>query len=388
MGANSNLSERKIGRKAMDCFEGLESFSAHQTITSGPTYVEADVTYKKPNKVTVEYTEYQDPLEELEIDISGGAEFTSEELQNSLILYNGKKTWLHNRTQNTAIQKRGRSVPSPFGKTEVLAEVGFLSNLTGDFLLKQQGKGKVNDKAVHRLNLKPKVSRRSYFLKEEVFVLQKASLALDAETGFPLKITYHPGPQSVYSSPREGRQITVEYTDLQFNTTSDEQYEFDPTRVGKVFTEKPVPTEELNEEIDLSLDISAFEEAGLEPLTPTTSLFVNDTDDKLYFSLTLVDSDASGEQVPSTIQCLAGNHLSPEMKRHRSFVFDKGSEISIDNVEGQIADRAKQIREKLPEGLDQDMYEIGWEKQGEFYYLLGQGIDRSKMIEIAEQAYQ
>ncbi len=375
---------KEIAARAGKKFEQLKSFSADQEITAGGLRVTGRVKFRKPRSVAVEYEEYESPIEDFEIEVSGGPEFSGDDLVGSRLIHKGQNTWIHLVGKNTAIKKDGKWLYSPFAGVDVIGQLNFLPSLVSDFLLKDDGEGKINGRPVDRISLKPKQSRRSLFLKDEVFNLSKAELAVDQEHGLPLKITYYPGEgdQLRFSSSRGG-PVHVEYSNYDIDGPEEMNFEFQPSKVDRVFEENLLSKEEFVDNCPVPVPFSTIEDKGYELATEDLSLFQDQKNQRAYSSLVFVASDEKPGQRTTSLQLLVGNYLSREMTRHRSFLSENGEEIELDGQTAQISDRGERVRNRLPEEWDREIHEIGWQKDDAFYYLMGQGTERDDLLEIA-----
>ncbi len=374
--------EREVAQKAMVAYQSCDSFKANQTVTAGQIYVQAAVTFKKPRKVELEYSSYQDPVFELEEKLTGGPEFTTQDLITMRIIYDGKNTWFHHRQSDLTIKRLGKVVPSPLGRTEVMAQIGFLSNLTADFLLRDEDEGTVNGREVRRLGLKPKARRRSLFLKEEIFELERATLALDTETWFPVKIT-------TYSSFPES-QITVEYQDVKMNGIKDANFDFQPPGEAKVFKEKVLKFENLKQKLPFQIKTSRIGAGGEYELSSDKIHVIMSEDGKrayttLNFYQTPGDKNRGGYglTLPHGYELKVGNYLSKNMNRRQAFLAENGERINLRDIKATLANRGEKVKDHLPHIDQLHIYEIGWQKEEVFYFLLGQGIDREELVCIA-----
>lgn len=372
---------RDFALKTGQAYDNLESFECNQEITAGNLRIQAHLGFKKPRQLTVEYEEFSNPLEEFETKLFGGPEFNGNDLENSKIIYDGKSTWLHMPSKDTAIKKEGKNLYSPFGGVDIIGQLEFLTTLVKDFLLKDDGTGEINGRKVHRLGLKPKVTQRSLFLKDEVFSLDRAKLAVDTETHLPLKITYHPGQREQLRFPSsQGGPLFVEYSNYQVDKLTEKNFEFDSSKIDLTFEQKYFSEDEFSQEFPIPLDLEKIEEEGFKPMGDRLSMMVNQEKDRAYASIGFLSS--SKEEGKSSLQILAGNYLSREMNRHRAYLSENGEETEVGKEKVKVADRGKSLQEQLPENLDRSILEVGGQIEESFYYLLGQGVDRERLLEI------
>jgi len=165
----------------MTSYEVLESFTATEIITAGSICVEARVRYRKPGMITVEYRHYEDPLTAFEERYAGGAEFVAAELTGMQFMHDGHVTWIYDAKNNVVIRKPGQTLYSPLRGASAIAEIGFLHDLTRDFLLRDGGAEMIHGRSAHLLEMKPKVRQRSLLLKEEIFPMPWSRTSFEAE---------------------------------------------------------------------------------------------------------------------------------------------------------------------------------------------------------------
>jgi outer membrane lipoprotein-sorting protein len=376
----------ELARNAISAYETLKGFTATQKIIAGPIHSEARLRFKSPNKVTVEYKSYQNPLVDFEEELAGGAEFLADELIGMQLIHNGVETWLHDGKNDVAICKSGRVLYAPLPGTTVIAEFGFLAALTHDFLLRDEGEEEIEGRKAQRLGLKPKVSHRSSLLKEEVFPVEKASLALDAETFFPLRITYvpsHPSTLSYLLGP--GTSITIEYLDVRLGEIDEKAFSFDPPEGTRVFREQIVPGEALNETLPFIVPLGKLEEeAELKLYGKQATVTINEAKDRAYALLAFAPSEDRDDEDSYALSLRVGNYLSLNMNRRRATLSEHGEKILLEGVSAHLFDRGKKLKEKIPQAPERSILEIGWEDGGVFWFILAENLERDRLVEIAE----
>lgn len=380
-------SVRELAQAAMSAYERLEGFEANQRISAGPIQAEARVRFRKPGKITAEYRSYQDPLVEFEERFAGSVEFVADELVGVQLFYDGHGTWLYEVKNEVALYKPGRALYSPLPGTNSLAEIGFLRDLTHDFLLRDAGEETIGQRAAYRLGIKPKTRYRSLLLKEEVFPLQEATLALDAETRFPLRITYTPiSPSTLAFLVGPSTSITIEYTDLILNKVDEERFSFTPPEGARVFREEQVPREALEEVLPFAVPVSVFEEHGRYTLYEDhATVTINDEKNRAYAVFTLVPSQDldPDEQPRHTLTVRVGNYLSRNMSRRRALISEQGEAIPLGQVPAKCLDRGALIEDRLPKAARRSIREVGWEQDGIYWFLLGEELEKEALIELA-----
>ena len=385
-------SAKEVARAAMLAYEALESFEATQKISAGAISAEARIRYKKPNKITVEYRTYQDPLSEFEERVVGGVEFIADELIGMQLVYDGHGTWLYEAKNGVAIHKLGRTLFPPLRGTNVLAEIGFLHGLTRDFLLRDEGVESIAGLSAYRLGLKPKEPHRSLLLKEEDFPLKKATVTLDAKTSFPLKITYYPSSVStLFYLVGPSTPVTIEYADLRLNKVDEERFSFKPPEGTRVFREKMVSQDTLNEELPFAVPLDNLEQhLGYKLYGNRVTVTINDDKDRAYALLALVPSqkeESEGstgpDREPHILSLRVGNYLSRNMSRRRAFLSEQGEKLALGDTTAQFLDRGTLLKDQFTEAAVRNILELGWEKDGVYWFLLGEELEKTTLIDVA-----
>jgi len=378
---------RELARQAMSAYDALESFEATQKISAGPIHAEARVRFKKPDKITVEYRSYQNPVSEFEERFIGAVEFVADELVGMQLIYDGQGTWLYEAKNDVALYKLGRTLYSPLPWTNTLAEIGFMRDLTRDFLLRDEGEETIAGRSARRLGVKPKTQHRSFLLKEEIFPMKKATLTLDEQTAFPLRISYKPASSSALSLlVGPSTLVTVEYSDVVLDKVDEDRFSFAPPDDARVFREELVSKDTLEDVLPFSVPLSVFEEHGGYTLHgDRVAAVLNEGQDRGYATLTLVSAqDAQNdERLKNTLTVRVGNYLSRNMSRRRAMLSEKGESTSLDDVAARFLDRGALVQEQLPETPTRSMMELGWERDGVYWFLLAEEAEKEALIELA-----
>ncbi len=89
-------------------YEELKSFEADQEINTGGLSIKSHVKFKKPRKLVVEYDQYRNPFEDFEIQVSGGPEFSGDDLSEARLVYDGRFTWVHLINKDAVYKKEGK----------------------------------------------------------------------------------------------------------------------------------------------------------------------------------------------------------------------------------------------------------------------------------------
>lgn len=374
----------EIARAAMAAYEATDSFEATEIITAGSIRVEARVRHKKSGKITVEYRSYQDHLAEFEERYIGGAEFVADELIGMQLVYDGNSTWIYDAKNNVATRKLGRRLYSPLRGVNALAEIGFLRDLTRDFLLQDGGEETIGGRPAYRLNLKPKVRQRQLLLKEEGFPIKKATVALDQETLFPLRIEFYPGESSIlFYLVGPSTPITIEYKDLRLEMIADERFSFTPSDGMRVFTEESVLQEAFAEKLPFAVPLAALNEHGGYSLyDDRATVTINEEGNRAYAMLALISQEGEADN-KSGLSLRVGNYLSLGMNRRRALLAEQGELISLGDIQARFLDRGALVKEQLPETMERSVVEVGWERDGVHWFLLGEGMEKEALIDAA-----
>ena len=378
---------RELARQAMSAYDVLESFEATQKISAGPIHAEARIRFKKPDKITVEYRSYQNPVSDFEERFTGAVEFVADELVGMQLIYDGQGTWLYEAKNDVALYKLGRTLYSPLPWTNTLAEIGFLRDLTRDFLLRDEGEETIAGRSARRLGLKPKTQHRSFLLKEEIFPMKQATLTLDEQTAFPLRISYKPISSSALSLlVGPSTLVTVEYSDVILDKVDEDRFSFAPPDDARVFREELVSKDTLEDVLPFSVPLSVFEEHGGYTLHgDRVAAVLNEGTDRGYAIFTLVSAqDAQNdERLKNTLTVRIGNYLSRNMSRRRAMLSEKGESTSLDDVAARFLDRGALVQEQLPETSTRSIVELGWERDGVYWFLLAEEVEKEALIELA-----
>jgi hypothetical protein len=242
------------------------------------------------------------------------------------------------------------------------------------------------------LEMKPKVRQRSLLLKEEIFPMKKVTVALDQETFFPLRIVFHPVESSVlFYLVGPSTPITIEYKDLLFDKVDEARFAFTPLGGVRVFTEATLTQEAFAEKVSFDVPLQALrEQIGYELYGDHVTLTLCEENDRAYAHLTLVPPDEDKEDSRSRALSLrVGNYLSLNMNRRRALLAEQGEPIALGEIDAKLLDRGRLLKEDLPtgdipEGIERSIIEIGWEQDGVYWFLLGEGLEKEDLIDAAK----
>ncbi len=373
---------------AVGAYEKLQSFEATQHLVAGPISATARVRFRRPDRIALDYTSYTDPLTEFEEGLTGGPEYAPDELVGTRLSYDGQGTWLYEARLETATYRHGRIVFAPLPGASVFAELGFLRELTRDFLLRDEGEETLYGRPAHRIGVKPKARYRSLLLKEEVFPVERASITFDAEHAFPLRIVLFPHRLSPFF-PLVGpsNPVEIEYSEVRLGQLNEEDFTFSPPAGVRVFREEAIVAQELSARLPFRLHVDALESMHLSLYGGQALVTENDAKDRAYAQLTLVSQGGSTpeDEAPRSLSLRVGNYLSHNMGRRRALLSEHGDVVSLGGITAQFVDRSGLVNEQLPEAIDRQILEIGWEQDGVYWFLLGEGFSRDALLDAAER---
>jgi len=372
---------------AVAAYEKLQSFEATQRLTAGPISASARVRFRRPDRIALDYSSYKDPLTEFEESLTGGPEYAPDELVGTQLSYDGQGTWLFEARQETVTYKHGRIVFAPLAGASVFAELGFLRELTRDFLLRDEGEETLYGRPAHRIGVKPKARYRSLLLKEEVFPAERATIAFDAEHSFPLRIVFFPHRHSpLFPLVGPSSPVEIQYSDVRLDQLKDGDFAFSPPAGTLVFREEVVAAEELKARLPFPLHVDALEPMHVTPYGGQALVTENDAKDKAYAQLTLVSHGGGNreEETPRSLSLRVGNYLSHNMGRRRALLSEHGEVVSLAKTQARFVDRSQLVNEQLPEAIDRQILEIGWEQNGVYWFLLGEGFTRDVLLDAAQ----
>ncbi len=146
-----------LARSLSARFNDLVAFEATQTIQAGPIEATAHVRFRKPDRVIVQYSTYRNPIAEADEMLGGDVEFSSDDLTAMTLTYDGAHTWHESARSDARLKRLGRTLYEPLPGYDALGELGFLPNLTHDFLIRDAGTTDELGRPAHALGLKPKL---------------------------------------------------------------------------------------------------------------------------------------------------------------------------------------------------------------------------------------
>ncbi len=376
-----------IARAAMETCKNLEGFQATETIAAGAIHSEGRVRYRRAGMVTLEYRKYEDPLSDFEERYAGASEFVPQELLELQITCNGRQTWLYNAKRNVAVCKNGRRLYSPLRVPDGIAALDFMYSLAHDFLLRDEGIDELHGRKVRHIGLKPKVEERSTLLKEERFPIRRATISIDEETLLPVRIVLQPSQRSLlFYIAGPSTPITIEYKDILLTVPEETVFSFTPPPETRVFREETVNAEDIARRLPFTIPLATIEESGYTLYDGKGTVTLNDTADRAYSMLTLVQKEEQERSsgLPHALSLRVGNYLSPNMNRRHAFLAENGEEVMIEGTTARIVDRDGLLSDEIPESARRSIIEIGWQKDTLNWFLLAEGAGREKLIALAK----
>jgi len=374
-----------FARSVVASYRDLSGFTATETIRGRAFDIEARVRFSRPERIAVEYSTYRDPIAELDDALTAAREFTGEELIGMTISYDGRQTWIYDAKMNLAIRKQWRALFEPLPGFNAIGEIGFLEWLIRGFLLRDRGEGEVGGRSARMISVKPKRPYRSQLLTSVSFPIEQATVAFDLETHFPLRITFFPSRGSaLFPLLGPNGAITIEYTDLRLEDLDPATFTFSPPEGARVFVEEPIDRDGPTARLPFSLTIDPVLERRFRLLEGGTAA-VDEKNRKGY--CTIVFTREEDGQTP-VLTLRAGNYLSRNMSRRRGILSEKGEEVELADHPARLLDRRSLWEGELQGSESHPLYEVGWERDGLFLFLIGDGIDREELISLADALNQ
>jgi hypothetical protein len=254
--------------------------------------------------------------------------------------------------------------------------------LTRDFLVRDAGTEAVSGRPARLLGLKPRHTYRSHLLKTVAFPIRRATLALDEETRFPLRIHFLPdrsSPLFPFVGPHDA--VTVEYTDVRLET-SQAADAFSPPEGTRVFREALLYPDALIARVPFPMSIDGLLQRKYHSLGEGGSAVVDEKNERGYCTLLLVP-EADDEGRPRLLTLRAGNYLSRNMSRRKATISEKGHEVHISPLTAKLLNRGQLWAEHVPGAEPRALLEIAWQEDDVFWFLAGEGIDEPELIELA-----
>lgn len=375
----------QFARSVAEAHRSLSGFEATETIRGGGFEIEARVRARRSGETALEYRTYRSPILGIEEELAGGAEYTEDELIGMTMIFTGSETWIDDSKTDVCLRKPYRELFEPLVGFDAIAEVGFLETLIRDFLIRDLGEEEIQGKPARTLRLRPKRPYRSHLLAVSSFPIRQAEAAFDAETLFPLRIRFTPSTGSPLARLlQDGEAITIEYSSLRLETPATETFAFQPRDGARVFDESPVSIGQLEESAPFALSVAPLLRRGYRPITERMTVTSDQERQRGYCTVALaLDEIEDGRPAATTVR--AGNYLSRNMSRRRAALSENGEAVPLGELEAKILDRRAAWGDRYPQLDAPSLLEILWETDGVFWFLLGEGIDRSELLDLASE---
>ncbi len=370
-----------------DAYMKSSGFSAIQTIEAGDIRVTASVAVNGP-LVSIDYTAYADPFSKLQELLLGSVAYSQEDVPNLRAAYDGRGTWIHDRSRGLAVRHPGWFVPSPFPSLRVLGELRFLSQMTSDFLVADGTSQTLNGREGREIRLKPRVPFQSQFLRELRFPFRTARILFDTETYFPLRISaipYKSSPLAMLLPPKA--PLVLSYRDVR-RDPPDALLRYTPSDDVRRFIERVLT---LTEALDLwpcELPIDTLSRLAYSADADHVNVIWNDASSQGQIALEFNGSPASPEssadipEKPPRIILHVANYLLHNLGRKKADIASHGSEHTLNGRPVRILDRSSLAAggNAVP-GLPR-ICEAFWEVDGMFWFLLSERLDEPSLLQL------
>jgi hypothetical protein len=372
-----------LARAASEAVRARVAFEARQTIRAGKLEAVARIRSLAPDRLVVDYDVYTNPLAELSDAWGGNAEFMGSDLVGSSLFYDGQATWFVNPKTATALHASGRVLYEPLPGYDALGETRFLDDLARDFLLRDGGQSIQGGRPTRIIGLKPKRQRVASLFRVATYPFERAEVALDAETLFPLRIAFIPPPSlSLSAFLGSDSWITIEYADVRELDVNESA--FTPTLLAgtRIFEETLVTESELEGSAPFSIPVDALRRHGFVLADHNVRLVLDAARERGYATLFCVREDESGEAASAAV-VRVGNYVSRLMARRRTMVGEHGESIDVNGQPARYLDR-RLLWKEGPPGLELPaLADLVWECHGVFWVLTSEGLPKEDLLALA-----
>ncbi len=379
--------ERPIAEFAKDVADAcrkLTGFRAIQTIEAGPIRLVAQVGRHRPDRLDVDVESYDNPLLELEERLTGDTEFTPEEIVRLSVHSDGRRTWLYDASSGVCLVRPLGATIEPLPEFPLLGEVDYLRELPHDYLLRDGGLETIEGRETRSLTLKPKRAVRGHAFKRVAFLADKATVAFERETLFPIRLQFRPA-STTQSHPLVGPDGTITVSYRSVRLASEPPSPFEPPKGTRLFEEQIVPIGELGERSPFAASFAALDAAGYTPIDGRARLAEDRERGRGYVVMTYIRHPENGDGTESIVTVRVGNYLSRNMARRRSAQAEHGEAITLAGRDARLLDR-RSLWEEHASGLDPSHApcELGWQTEGVFWFLIGLNLDRDTLTDLGE----
>lgn len=373
-----------LARAASDATRARRSFEARQKVRAGGIEVTARVRALAPGRLIVEYEDYKSPLAELDDLLGGSAELMGPDLVGSSLFYDGRTTSYVNSNATVALRSPGRLLYEPIPGIDVLGETRFLDDLARDYLLRDAGDGVEGGRPTRVLGLKPKQARAASVFRVVAYPFDRAEVAFDTETLFPLRITFVPSPD-LPASPLLGPdpQIAIEYAGVRERDLDESVFTPSLPAGTRVFEESLVKEGEIGSSVPFPVPLDALCERGYELAGPRIHLVLDAARERGYATLVLAKRATEGQRQRDAVVLRVGNYLSRYMVRRRSFAAEHGEPVDLSGRSARYVSRRLALPD-LPESVGAPaLADLTWESGGVFWVLTAESLTQEDLLTLA-----
>lgn len=375
-----------VARSVSERFRDLVAFEATETIQAGPIETTARVRFRKPDRVAVEYSVYKNPIAEADELLGGEVEYASDDLVAMTLTYDGAHTWHSSARSGIPLKRIGRTLYEPLPGYDALAELGFLADLTHDFLIRDEGTTNEVGRPALALGLKPKRARENLLLKSVTYPFERAILDVDAESLFPVRLRFRPPARSTLASILDPNAwVTIRYSNPRLGEPGADA--FAPATPGdtRLLEEAFVRTADLPNLLPFPVRLAPLVAAGFEILEPCSAV-VDSSRERGYVAVGLGRRGTDEAPDGAFLTLRVGNYLSRHMARRRALVSERGEELPIGERTARFLDRRVLFdKNGAPPPSLAFLLEGSWEQDGVFTILTADGIPKSELIDLVSR---
>ena len=370
-------------RDVADAQRSRRGFRATQVVAAGPIEVEALVRVHG-RSISVDYRRYVSPLLDLEARLTGNVEYDAVELLGVSLHLDRGGTWIQDSAGNTATLKPYRALMEPLPGAAVLGDLDFLRDLPHDFLLREESEETIGDRVARVIGLKPRTGLNPSLLRTVSFPLQRASVAFDTETLFPLRIRAFPAPgTSLHALVGAGGTIEILYQDVA-EASEDEPPAFSPPEDAHVFREETLPIDELVARAPFAIPLELYRSSTFAASERGT-LTIDDTGERAHGTLLLEGTSKPDTTERSLLTLRFGNYLARDMARRNVALSEEGRPLEIAGRAAKLLDRRTLWEAGVP-GADtaHAPIEIAWQQDGVYWFAIGHRLNEETFLELVE----
>ncbi|MEW5826652.1 MAG: hypothetical protein AB1778_07450 [Candidatus Bipolaricaulota bacterium] len=355
-------------------------FSALQTIRAAQIEVEARVRVQYPETLSVSYEKYKNPLALWTETLGAGFALMPDDLVGATLSSEGRETWHVYPKGDLAVCRPGRVLGEPLPGVDALGEIGFLTTLARDVLVRDAGEQVLGGRACRAIGIKPKRERMANLLRVTSYPFERARLLIDVDSKFPREIRFVPSSRSPLRALLGDGEVEIRYDDPHELSDSAAPLVPPDTTAMRVFREVSVRSEDVPRAWPFRAEVGPLHDAGYELAEGAGWMAREDGAERGYAATVWL---APTERSAASLTLRVGNYLSREMARRRSLIADQGSAATFGTRPGRLLDRAA----LWPEGgLPPDaphIVDATWENEGTFWILSGDGLDVPALVHLA-----